>query len=149
MNTKEKLYQLCKEIVDQRLDEISKDIEDVQHSVNTETKNTTGDKHDTSRAMMQLEVEQKSKHLVESMKLKETLGRFSPKTSSTTAGLGSIVETSTAKYFISVSVGKLVIDEGMYFAISTASPIGELLMGKKAGDEFEFNGQKMKIVSVK
>ncbi len=32
--------------------------------------------------------------------------------------------------------------------ISDASPIGKELMGRKAGEEFEFNGKKVKIVSV-
>lgn len=33
--------------------------------------------------------------------------------------------------------------------ISDASPIGKALMGHKTGDEFEFNGKKVKIVEIK
>ena len=148
MNTKEKLYQLCKEIVEKRLNDINMDIADVQNSVNTETKNTSGDKHDTSRAMMQLEVEQKSKHLLETEKLKETLSKISPKSGSEIIALGSLVETSAAKYYLSVSIGKLEVDGELFFAISMLSPIGELLKGKKAGDSIQFNGNSIEIKKV-
>ena len=33
--------------------------------------------------------------------------------------------------------------------ISDASPIGKALMGHKVGDEFEFNGKKVKIIEIK
>lgn len=33
--------------------------------------------------------------------------------------------------------------------ISNESPIGQALMGKKPGDDFEFNGKKVKIVEIK
>ena len=33
--------------------------------------------------------------------------------------------------------------------ISNESPIGKLLMNKKPGDAFEFNGKKVKIVEIK
>ena len=32
--------------------------------------------------------------------------------------------------------------------ISNESPIGTLLMGKKVGDEFDFNGRKVKVVAI-
>ena len=33
--------------------------------------------------------------------------------------------------------------------ISDASPIGKAMLGRKAGEEFEFNGKKVKIVEIK
>lgn len=33
--------------------------------------------------------------------------------------------------------------------ISNESPIGKLLMGKKAGEDFDFNGKKVKILEIK
>ena len=33
--------------------------------------------------------------------------------------------------------------------ISDASPIGKAMLGRKAGEEFEFNGKKVKIVDIK
>ncbi|UKN03023.1 3-oxoacyl-ACP synthase [Paracrocinitomix mangrovi] len=134
--------------MDDRIATIKAAIDDAQASANNETKSTAGDKHDTSRAMMQLEVEQKSKQLSETLKLKETLGKFSDQNTSAIVGLGSVVETSAANYYISISAGKLNAGGSDYFAVSGASPIGQLLLGKKAGDIAQFNGKKIEISAV-
>jgi transcription elongation GreA/GreB family factor len=42
----------------------------------------------------------------------------------------------------------LHIDGKTIFAISPASPIGKLLLEKKKGNGFEFNGKKYQIESV-
>lgn len=148
MSLKSKLYQLCVEFVEGRISSIKHAISDAQASANNETKSTAGDKHDTSRAMMQLEVEQKSKQLAETLKLKETLSKFSAEKESMEVDLGSLVQTSSAAYYISISAGKLDLEGKTYFAISGASPIGQQLLGKKAGDSFQFNGRTFEILEV-
>jgi transcription elongation GreA/GreB family factor len=46
---------------------------------------------------------------------------------------------------LSISAGELTIKETVYFAISPSSPIGKLLVGKKAEDIFTWRGQEIKI----
>lgn len=59
--------------------------------------------------------------------------------------LGSLVITSKARFYISVSIGEFFFLKDRFYAISPGSPLGELLMGKKEGDEFTLNGIFQKI----
>ncbi|NQY06416.1 MAG: GreA/GreB family elongation factor, partial [Flavobacteriaceae bacterium] len=59
--------------------------------------------------------------------------------------LGSLVTTNKGSFFIAISRGQITIDNKMYFAIAPNAPIGQLLLGKRAGDTFEFNGNNFSI----
>ena len=61
---------------------------------------------------------------------------------------GAIVITNKNKIIVSIGLGKVQIDQEEYFAVSPIVPIYKAMEGKKAGEEFTFNGVKMKIVDV-
>ena len=142
---KKALYDLCSNFVQSKIDMIQNAIQNAQEAANNETKSTAGDKHDTSRAMMQLEVEQKSKQLIEATKLKQALLQFTPESGSEMVSLGSLVKTDVGNYYVSVSIGKLDIEDEMYFAVSPVSPLASQMIGKKEGEKFEFNGRNITI----
>ncbi len=148
MTLKEQLYQLCKDFVDQRLQNITRTIESNQKALTSETKSSAGDKHETGRAMLQLEMEKTGQQLQGIRQMKETLARINPAKTSEVISLGSIVETNLGIYFLSVSARQLVFDSKTYFAISTSSPIGKLLLGKTVGEELVWNGRKIRIQQV-
>jgi len=54
---------------------------------------------------------------------------------------GSLVLTSEWNFYISISAGELHIDGQKFYAVSQASPIGKLLIGKKQNESFNFNGK--------
>jgi len=63
--------------------------------------------------------------------------------------LGSIIETSENSYFISIGILDTInVDRQKYLLISPESPIGQMFLGKKSGDEFEFRGKKIKINNI-
>ena len=142
---KQRLYDYCCQLAENRISSIQGAIEDAQGSANNETKSTAGDKHDTARAMMQLEVEQKSKQLAEAKKLKMALAQFSPDSGSQEVMLGSLVKTSVGMYYISISIGKIEVEGQLFFAISPISPIASSMLGLKVGDSFTFNGKQQTI----
>ncbi len=135
-----KLHQQAIELANQRVDELKAALVDVQDAANNETKSSAGDKHETARAMAQLETEKLSNQLNEAIKLAQTLNQINPKNESTQAGLGSLVFTNNGKFYLSVSLGKLLLEGETYFLISTSSPIGNLLQTKKEKQNFSFNG---------
>jgi transcription elongation GreA/GreB family factor len=77
-----------------------------------------------------------------------TLKNINPNISHTVAKLGSLVETNTGKYFLSVSVGKIVLEEKTYYAVSEHSPIGLVLMNGSSGQQTVFNNARLQIISV-
>lgn len=142
------LYQHCLNYVQDRVSSIQETISSSQESANSETKSTAGDKHDTARAMMQLEVEQKAKQLIEAKKLNVGLSQIKPEVEQTTVQLGALVYTNIGVYYISISMGKVVLNGTPYFVISPGSPIGQILFGLKKGDSTEFNGRRIVIEDV-
>ena len=63
MNLKEALFKQCEAFVNKRLRNIEEVISSNQKALQSETKSTAGDKHETGRAMLQLEMEKAGQQL--------------------------------------------------------------------------------------
>ena len=145
---KKELYNQCKSFVNKRLQTVDAIISSNQKALQSETKSSAGDKHETGRAMLQLEMEKGGKQLVGIQQMKTVLSKIDVSKTTKIAHLGSVIETNKINYFLSVSVGKLSVCNKDFFAISVVSPIGKLLLGKQINDEFVFNGNKIKITNI-
>ncbi|MFL1010498.1 3-oxoacyl-ACP synthase [Flavisericum labens] len=145
MNIKQQLYNQCQEYVNNRLRTINNAILEIQNSLTSETKSSAGDKHETGRAMLQLEREKAGNQLAEIEKTKQTLSKINIENSSKTIGLGSVIYTTQSNYFIAISAGELIIEKQKFYAISANTPIGQLLMGKTKDNTIEFRAQTFKI----
>lgn len=148
LKLKEKLYAKCLNILNVKQQNIEHVIFEIQQSLTSETKSSAGDKHETGRAMMQLEREKAGQQLAEILKQKELFSKINITKSSNKACLGSIVLTTQANYFLSISVGEIIIDSISFFAISPNTPIGLLLLGKEVGDKIAFRDQKITIKNI-
>ena len=148
MSLKHLLYKQCNLYVEKREQTVITIISSAQKALTSETKSSAGDKHETGRAMLQLEMEKAGQQLQGINQMKETLAKINIEKSSEIAHLGSIVSTNKISYYLSISAGQLTIESNTYFAISISSPIGRLLLGKKVGDSFTFNNNEMLITSV-
>lgn len=145
MNVKEELYQRCVNYVEERMSTIENTISSLQKALVSETKSSAGDKHETGRAMLQLEMEKAGQQLGAVQQMKETLQKIDVSKKTILVSLGAVVETSLGNYFLSISAGQLTVEEKTYFAISTSSPIGNLLLGKQKGDVLYWNGKDVNI----
>ncbi|MEE9406506.1 MAG: 3-oxoacyl-ACP synthase [Polaribacter sp.] len=139
MNLKEELYNQCDAFVNKRLQNVEDVISSNQNALQSETKNSAGDKHETGRAMLQLEMEKASQQLAGINQMKEILAKIDISKFSKIAHLGSVIETNSANYFLSISAGKISAFNIDYFAISVSSPIGKLLLGKQEREKITFN----------
>ncbi|REG89470.1 GreA/GreB family elongation factor [Winogradskyella sediminis] len=148
MTVKEALYQSCSAFLENRLITVRNTILDIQTSLQSETKSSAGDKHETGRAMLQLEREKAGCQLAEIEKQQHVLQKIDIGTKSSKVGLGSVVKTTQFNYFIAVSAGEFTINNTSYFAISSATPIAQLLLSKQIGDEVVFRTQKFKIIEI-
>ena len=148
MGLKEQLYKQCVMYVEKREKTVNTIINSNQKALTSETKSSAGDKHETGRAMLQLEMEKASQQLDGISNMKEILAKLNSTKVSDIAHLGSVIVTNKANYFLSISAGQIIIDNSKYFAISTSSPIGKLLLGKKTGESVIFNGNIIEINAV-
>lgn len=145
---KQQLYAHCLQFVHERIAVAQDAIQAAQLSANEETKSSAGDKYETGRAMAQLEIENKSSQLAESLKLKQVLEQIFTGGESEIIRLGSVVITNQLNFYIAISAGPLTVNGQSYVAISAASPIGQKLMGLRAGTSFNFNKRKYLISQV-
>ena len=142
------LIEKSKSFVDEKLATIIKIMSSNQKALLSETKSSAGDKHETGRAMLQLEMEKASLQLPPIKMMKETLNKVDLQARHEIVHLGSLVYTTAENYFLVISVGKLVIENDPYFVISPLSPIGSLLLGKREGDHFSFNNSTIEILKI-
>ena len=140
MEIKLKLFEKCKAYVEERLKTVQQAIDSAKEAGGEETKSSAGDKHETGRAMMQLEQEKNSKQLSEALVLKAQLERINPSLTSTKVVEGSLVITDKGNFFISIGAGKIEIDNNIYYAISRLSPIASKLIGLEKNNTLIFNG---------
>lgn len=148
MSIKEKLHNACKTYIEKKEATIENTIRSNKNALLSETKSSAGDKHETGRAMLQLEMEKAGQQLSVVALMKTTIAKINLETTSNLAHIGSLVYTNKGAYFLSISVGEIQIDNEKYFAISVSSPIGKLLLGKQKGDHISFNGNKIAIESI-
>ena len=123
-------------------------IAESREAANSDTKSSVGDKYETIREMMQAEIERLGQQVDEVAKLREGLYAVEGAMPGTEATLGSLVKTNRATYFLAVGLGKVTVGGVEVFVISTASPIGQLLLGKSIGNEIVFNGLTQQILGV-
>lgn len=145
---KEILYNACVDFVKSRDETVNQIILSNQKALTSETKSSVGDKHETGRAMLQLEMEKASQQLEGIYQMKTILAKIKLVEVSELVKLGSIIITNQATYFLAISAGQITISDNYYYAISPSSPIGKLLLGKKVGNEFIFNGKTVAIQEI-
>ncbi len=145
MNIKRKLYQYCIDFLDKRIDAAREAIRVAQESANDETKSSAGDKYETGRAMMQLEIEKNATQLEEALKQKKILDSINIEIQPLKIQNGSLVFTDQGNFFLAISVGLVVIEDKSFAVVSAQSPIGSRLIGLKSGDTFSFGNKTYKV----
>ncbi len=148
MTLKEKIHQTCFDLVQQKIDELQKNLHDLTESAGNETKRTAGDKHETALAMLQIEQENNSRQLNELLQQKAVLEKLDPHLQTEMIVRGSLVETNKGRFYISLGLSKLKIENETVFAVSPDAPLGKLMLMKKSGDAFQFNNISYEILSV-
>lgn len=147
--TKDQIIDVCYTILNQKIEQVHLAIKDANQSLQDDTKSSAGDKYETSREMIQQDLNRYEQQLkVLNLDL-DTLVRIkNQKLDVKKVGLGSLVQTDKALYFLAISIGQVCVDAQKIYSISTASPIGKILIGKAVGESFEFNGTTQKILSI-
>ncbi len=148
MNVKQQLQEFCQEYVKDRTLRIQNNINDIRESLASETKSSAGDKHETGRAMLQLEREKLGQQLLEAERMAIILSRISILIKTNAVVLGSWVKTSKRDYFLAISAGAYEGAADPIYCISRATPIGKLLLGKSIGDVVDFDGENIRISEI-
>lgn len=145
---KQKLLHHLQGLYQHKIQNVQNEILSMTPSRDSDMKNSAGDKHETGRAMMHIELDNHKKHLAKLLEQKNELEMIDIRITEETIQFGSIAITSSGNYFFSVGIGKVAIDGADWFCVSMISPVGKTLQSKVVGDEIAFNGEKIKIEKI-
>ena len=140
--------EICKSVLimlEQKIKIAKESISCIQEARNNETKSSAGDKYETSRAMMQAELDKQNILLQQFIQQKNVFLKIQKTKPSEKIDFGSWVETNQGNYLIAIGIGK-VRDA---FVISLASPLGMALKGQRIGDKTSFQNKEYKINIIK
>ncbi len=130
----------------QKVETLEKMIAETRAS-NNETKSSMGDKYETSREMVQQEINNLQIQLNENLNAQNFL-KFVNVNAHQIIGLGSLVQTEKGFFYIAVSLGEIIFNGQKIFLVSAESPLAKAMLGKKINEEFNLNGLMQNIKNV-
>ena len=134
MKLKQKIYNHYLQVIHDKVAMLQNVLTDLKESGSNETKSTAGDKHETALAMLQIEQANTRGQLQEALTQKAALEKINPALSASIVLNGSLVKTNRGYLFVSIALGKTVIENITVIALSPQSPLGQKLMSLKVGD---------------
>ncbi|GGP04249.1 hypothetical protein GCM10010992_15480 [Cloacibacterium rupense] len=138
------------EIIHQKISEKIQKLEQLiaeTRASNNETKSSMGDKYETSREMLQQEINNLQLQLNEHLKSLQILKNVNPNPHKIVT-LGSFVETEKGKFFIAVSLGEFSFNQEKIFVVSAESPLAKAMNSKKTGETFIVNNLSQTIKNI-
>ncbi len=148
MTFKQKIHAHCLGVLNSKILELENILKELDASAASDTKSSAGDKHETARAMVQIEQENTGKQLQELMEQKNILEQIDPALVSSQITKGSLVKTDKNLLYLSMGMGKINVDGKTIMVLSPQSPLGMKLMGLKAGNTAVINGVKYVVEAV-
>lgn len=113
-----------------------------------ESKSSAGDKHETGRAMVQLEQEKLGNQLYELEGQKAILDKLDATITYNVITKGSLVKTDKGTFYLSIPLGKICVDDIQIMVLSPQSPLGFKFLGLKAENIVEMNGLNYLVLGV-
>ena len=142
---KEILLSSCREYVRARIATAEQAIASARDAAGDDTKSSAGDKFETTREMMQQEIDRNRQLLAEARRMEQVLVAGFPASTQEQIRAGSLVETNQGLFFICISIGLLRADGTDCYVISADSPLARQLLGKREGDCVMFNNRAYQI----
>jgi hypothetical protein len=148
LDHKKQLYALCLEHVDENISMEKAAMQEVEEAAELEAKSSVGDKYETGRSMMHIEIDKHKAQVAQYLQQRTILDQIDVSVEADEVKPGCIVITDKYKYFISIGIGDLEFEGETYCSMSLASPLGKEFSHKKEGDIVTFRDKEFKIVEI-
>lgn len=137
---KKKLVEICMNAQNRVVEHAKQRMDEAQESANEYGQ--PQDRYDSYRTQMLSKRDMFAKQYCKAVEERNVLDRIDLNEVNKEVSFGSVVFTGDQKLFISISLGKIILDGEEFFAISPLVPLYKVLEGLQKGDSFEFNGKK-------
>ena len=148
MHIKQQIHSHYIDIINSKILMLQQTLADLKESGSNETKSTAGDKHETALAMLQIEQANTREQLDEALQQRSVLTAINPDINTIKILQGSYVKTNKGNFYISVALGKLIINGETVMAISPQSPLGAKLMRCCVDDTVTINTHNYLVESI-
>ena len=148
MISKTELHQYCLQLVQSKIVDLEQLIADAQAASNNDTKSSMGDKYETIREMMQIEINKLGQQLAETQQMNMAIKVLDPNKKCTAVEPGAFIETDKILFYLCAGLGKINVNEQTIMVISPGSPLGKAMLNKKANEDAGVNGVVYKIKTI-
>ena len=146
LNLKSKLLEECKKIQLKAVDNLRAVIDEAQQSANEY--GAPKDRYDSFRMQLLRKKDMYSQQIEKSLLELQTLEKIDVNKKMLKVDFGALVITNNQKIFISVGLGKIIIDSETFYAVSPMVPLSKLLKGRQKGETVTLNGKNIEIIEV-
>ncbi len=146
LKLKERIITTCRQIVDEKAGQLREAMQEAQNAANEY--GPPKDRYDSFRTQLLRKRDMYGQQLARINEQIKALDGIDTSKTMNIVSYGAVVITEFQKLFISTGVGKFEIDGAVYYAISGIVPVYKAMEGLKAGETFEFNGRRIKILDV-
>jgi transcription elongation GreA/GreB family factor len=140
MIAKKEVYNAVLNSLSDKLSELKMALFEITEEAKTDSKSSAGDKHETSRAMMQNEQEKIIRQMEMLTEQLNQMQRINVDAHSERIVAGSLIKTNNGYFFLSVPLGKITVQNIPVFVLSPTSPLGKLLIGLTKEQSTVVNG---------
>lgn len=145
---KRDVFQQCIKLLESRIARAQQAMKEAQEGANSNDKSSAGDKYETSRAMGQLDRDMNAKQSAEAQTELNALLKLNIDFVSDKIISGSMIETNNGAYFIAAGIGVIELDKQRVIVLSPKAPLALVMIGKRLGEPFLFNGKLSEILDI-
>jgi hypothetical protein len=131
------------DLLGQRMATTKEAMRQAQEAANGEEKSSAGDKYETGRAMGHLQKDMHARQLAELVREMAALHAVNTEQLCREGRSGALLKTDQLAFFISIGLGKQLVDGVTIVFLSPQAPLARSLQDKRAGDSIVFNKETM------
>lgn len=146
--TRKDSFRACLTTIHEKKTILLQGLAELAEGVESESKSTAGDKHETGRAMLNIEQDRLARQFAALEEQETALQRLQQTGGGALIAPGSLIETDRGWFFLTIALGRITVNETSVMTLSPESPLGAQWLGLAAGALSTFNGISYAIVSV-
>jgi len=146
LGLKTRLLEVLRKQLEETVENFKAVIEDAQKSANEY--GAPKDRYDSFRMQLLRKKDMIAQQLAKVNEQADVLERISIDQELKKVEFGALIFTKKQKIFVSIGLGRIEMDNEVYFAISPNVPIYKVMEGLKVGDDFKFRDEVIRIISI-
>lgn len=148
MELKRAVHAQCLNLLKARIHEARSTLEQAQEAGRSDTKSSAGDKHETARAMAQIEIEKQANAMRYLHELEAQVRGVDPLKRVERVASGALLSTDGGNFYVCAALGAIVVDGITVQTISLQAPILAAFANVAIGGAGAFRGKHYRLLRI-